>query len=264
MNTMSEPSLPFTLEGSEEDGGAVLFNDLRAFMQTLSECLKIVEKRVLGTTNLRHRIADMKSSSAYMKLQPAPKKKARSPDSGRVVYEKFEKTVDDLEAGRSADPRFNKEDLKEFRKLAALTLSGKKRVQVAGVQLTTQFVANIDKILGGITRAKGTVKGRVEKLNVRERHEFTLFPPIGDSAIICTFKEDDFDQVQQAIKQNVTVHGTLSYRIDSPYPERVQVDRIEIHPADDKLPKLAALRGLMPAATGDKTATAFVRNLRDE
>lgn len=264
MNTMPKPSLPFTIEGTEEDGGAVLLNDLRAFIRTLSDCLEIVEKRIVGTTDLRHLIADMKASSAYMKLQPATRKKSKSSNAGQEVYEWFEKTVRDLEAGRATDPQFNKEDLKEFRKLAQLTLGGKKKVQVAGVQLTTQFVANIDKLLGSTTRAKGTVKGRVEKLNVHERHEFTLYTPIGGFAVLCTFKEELFEQVQQAIKRNVTVHGTLLSKTDNPYPERVHVDKIEVHPSDDKLPTLAALRGLMPDATGGKTAVEFVQALRNE
>ena len=263
-NFMSEASLPFLIEGSEEDGGAVLLNDLRAFIKTLSDCLEIVEKRFVGTTQLRHRIADMRSSSAYMKLEPAPRKKAKVLDVGRVVYEGFQKTVTGLEAGQGADQRFSKDDLKEFRKLAQLTLGGKKKVQVAGVQLTTQFVANIDKLLGGVTRARGTVKGRVEKLNVHERHEFTLFAPIGDFPILCSFKEEMFEQVQRAIKQNVTVHGTLVYRSGSPYPERVQVDKIDVHLSDDKLPTLAAIRGIMPGATGDATAVEFVQALRNE
>jgi hypothetical protein len=264
MNTMSEISLPFTLEGADEDGGAVMLNDLRAFIKTLSDCLQIVEKRELGTTGLRHRIADMKVSSAYMKLVPAPKKKTRAPEAGRVVYEKFEETVSDLEAGRPVDAKFRKEDLKEFRKLAQLTLGGKKKVQVAGVQLSTQFVANIDKLLGSVIKSKGTVKGRVEKLNVHDRHEFTLYPPIGDCSIVCTFKEHLFGQVQSAIKQNVTVTGTLSFRPDSPYPEMVQVDFIDIHPSDDALPKLADLRGLMPDATNGKPVVEFLRAIRDE
>lgn len=264
MNIMSEPSLPFTLDGADEDGGAVMLDDLNAFIKTLSSCLSIVEKRFVGTTSLRHRIAGMRTGSASMELEPAPRKKARASETGRTVYEQFEKTISNLETGRGLDTRFSKQDLKEFRKLAQLTLGGKKKVKVAGVQLSTQFVANIDKLLGGITKARGTVKGRVEKLNVHERHEFTLFPIIGDSAIVCTFDESLFEQVQSAIKQTVTVHGKLSYRSDSAYPERVQVEFIEIHPRNDALPTLSSLRGIMPDATSGLTSTAFVQKLRNE
>jgi hypothetical protein len=264
MNTMSAPSLPFTVEGSDADGGAVLFNDLRAFMKALADCLTLVEKRTLGTAELRHRIADMQSSSAHMTLEPAPRKKAAQSDSGRVVYETFEKTVANLEAGRDIDSRFGQEDLKEFRKLAQLTLGGKKKVQVAGTQITTQFVANIDKLLGGTTKSKGSVKGRVEKLNVHDRHEFSLYPPIGGCVVTCTFDEDKFAQVQQAIKQNVTVHGTLTYRGDNPYPERVQVDFIDVHPADDTLPKLSEMGGTLTSSDfGGMGSVEFVRKIRD-
>jgi hypothetical protein len=261
---MAEPALSFLLEGAQEDGGAVLLHDLRAFVKTLTDCLEIVEKRLVGTGDLRHRIAGMKVGSAYMLLQPAPKGKTRAPDAGRVVYEGFGKLVGDLEAGRGPDPRFDAGDLKTFRKLAHLTLKGTKKVQVAGVPLTTQFVANVDKLLGGVVRARGTVKGRIEKINVHDRHEFTLYTPIGEVAVLCTFNGELFETVQRAIKRTVTVHGALLYRTGSPYPDRAEVETIEVHPADDDLPTLAALRGAMPGATGDKTAVEYVRAVRDE
>jgi hypothetical protein len=186
-----------------------------------------------------------------------------APQAGREVYDTFKRTIRALESGDKVDSRLRPSDLKVFRELAAPVWRGEKRVRVAGVQLSTQYVANIDKLVGTTTRSKGTVKGRIERLNVHDRHEFALYPPIGDAVVTCTFTDEQFEEVKRAIKQNVTVSGVLYYRGDSAYPERVQAEKIEIHPADEKLPTLGSLRGLMPEATGGKPVVEFLQTIRN-
>src|SRR5260370_42563342 len=85
----------------------------------------------------------------------------------------------------------------------------------------------------------GTVKGRLERLNLHNRNEFVIYPPVPGVQVTCLFPEELFSQVQAAIKQNITVSGRLVFRPGSAFPERVHVRRIEIHPAAEKLPQLA-------------------------
>lgn len=113
-------------------------------------------------------------------------------------------------------------------------------------------------------RAKGSIKGRLEKLNVHNRNEFTLVPPVGEPAIACSFKEALFDKVKLAIKRNVLVHGILFYGEGKAYPERIQVDDLEILPPDAELPTLGSLRGIMPNATNGKPVLEFVLGIRDD
>lgn len=257
---MAAPSLTVTIEGADRDDGAVLFSDFRHFLDDLANCLRCVEDRTTGPVKLKHRITDMKAASATIELRPVPPAKAAG--AGRVVYDTFKQTVRAIESGDRLDPRFTGDDLRAFRKLADPVLRGR-RVRVAGVQLTTQFVANIDRALGREPKAKGTVKGRVERLNVHERHEFTLYPPIGGVPILCVFPEELFETVNRAVKRSVTVTGLLTFRPDSAYPDRVQVESIEMHPPDADLPTLGSLRGLLPNATDGKPAVEFTRVIRD-
>lgn len=254
-------SLTFKLEGKEKDAGAVLFSDFRQFLDDVAECLERIARRV-ADQKVRHRIADLKAASATVRLE------ALSPNgdqaAARAVYDTFSRTVIALESSGNVDQRLKADDLKSFRKLAEPVLRGEQRVEIAGTKLTTRFVANIDVMLGKAVRSKGTVKGRLEKLNVHKRSEFTLYPPIGKHSITCVFPEALFETVQRAIKQSVTVSGLLTFRGDSPYPERVRVDSIDIHPPDEALPTLSSLRGLLPSATSGKSSVEFVEALRDE
>src|SRR6185312_1848107 len=159
-------SLTFTLEGTEESGGAVFFADFRAFIDDVAECLKLVDLRTGPGTRIRHKVSDLRFASATVELTAVSP--PRAPDSGKQVYDTFKKTVKSIQRGESVDPRFRREDLVAFRDLAKPVMRNK-RVVVAGVTITTQFVANIDRLLAGSTRSMGTVKGRLEKLNLHGR-----------------------------------------------------------------------------------------------
>lgn len=82
--------------------------------------------------------------------------------------------------------------------------------------------------------------------------------------ITCRFSEGMLPQVREALKRNVTVRGSMHYDDDHPFPKLVQVTSLEVHPCDDELPSLAALRGLAPGSTGDLSAVDFVRSLRHD
>jgi hypothetical protein len=254
-------TIRFTLEGPENSGGTVFFADFRALMNDIAKCLKLVELRTERGARVRHEVSDLKYASATIELTAVSPR--REPEVGKRVYDTFKQVVKGLERGENVDPRFRREDLEAFRDLAR-PVTRKAKLMVGGVRVTTQFVANIDRLLLETFRSRGTVKGRVEKLNLHNRHEFTLFTPIGDVAIPCHFEEELFPQVRQAIRQNVTVTGLLSFTDDGSYPSRVDVEEIEIHPPDEQLPTLRSLYGAMPGAAGGKSAAEFVKGLRDE
>jgi hypothetical protein len=258
---MSKASMTFKLEGSDKDGGAVLFKDFRTFLDDVANCLRRIQDRI-GSERVRYRITDLKAGSAIVTLEGMSPRK--SPGAAQDVHDTFARTVRALESGDRPDSRLRPDDLKAFRKLAQPVLNGEKRVEVAGIPLTTQYVANIDNILGGGVRSTGTVKGRVEKLNVHYRNEFTLFPPIGNYSVRCVFPESLFEKVQESIKRSVTVFGILTYSSDSPYPDGVRVESMEIHPPDESLPSLNSLKGTLPGATNGKTSVEFVEALRNE
>jgi hypothetical protein len=259
---MSSDSLSFTLVGTERDGEAVTLKDFSSFIDRFTTCLRRVEERTAGKVALRHLIDDLRTGSATLTIRPVSPPDA--PGRGRDVYGTFRETVAALETGGQIDPRFTNDDLKAFRELAAPIWNRQKRVEVAGVELTTRYVSNIDALLRGETKSKGSVKGRIEKLNVHETHEFTLFPPIGEYSVRCIFPDELFETVYKAVRRTITVTGTLYFKRDNPYPDRVQVDTVEIHPADSDLPTGTSLRGLIPDALGGKSAVEFIQALRDE
>ncbi|MBI1901815.1 MAG: hypothetical protein HYS13_11980 [Planctomycetia bacterium] len=203
----------------------------------------------------------MEASSAALELEPlAP---ADGPDNRRVVIDLFHETIERIQAGKSVDARFTFDDLVAFRDLATPLQRHSRELWINGEKLTAKYVAQLELILGSAIPSKGQLSGRLERLNVHDRYEFVLFPAAGPR-VVCIFDEAMFEEVRNAIKRMVTVSGTLYFQPDRPLPDRVRVDKMEIHPPDDELPKLRDLRATSPNCTGKLTAVDFVRALRDE
>ncbi|HVC98955.1 MAG TPA: hypothetical protein VND64_35145 [Pirellulales bacterium] len=176
----------------------------------------------------------------------------------------FRKTVSAIQRGKGLDPRIGPDDVSAFKKLASPLNRGSKSVFIDDTEITSQYIANADKILNTSLAQEGTVSGSLERVNVHDRYGFILFPPIEGYEISCLFPEEMLDQVRLAIKHNVTVNGLMHYYADSPFPKVVRVVSMEIHPNDDDLPTLEELRGMAPGCTGGLTAVEFTRAVRDD
>lgn len=251
------------LIGADDADGAVLLTDFRQFCDGLEACLKRAEKLATGQTGrVAYQIAGLAMGSAEITL--AAVNRGSGPDARLPVLRFFRSTVTALQGGKRLDPRVRPDDVALFKKLA-LPLSGQsKALFIDDMEITPRYTANADKILRSEMVQEGSVAGVLEKVNVHERCEFVLYPPIPGHSITCAFPESMLSQVRKAIKRNVTVRGSMHYYADHPFPRLVHVTALEIHPCDDELPPLAGLRGLAPGSTGDLTAVDFVRSLRHD
>ena len=259
---MTNPQIEALLIGDDEDNGLVRFEDFRTFCDKMAHCLRTSEVIVTRQSGrVRYKVKHLQASSAALTLEAIRPRKA--PDLSAEVVRFFKKTVAELQDGSSVDPRLTSDDLKEFRALIA-SLKKTKQVWIEGKQVTSQYIANIDRILAATIASEGFVTGFLERLNVHNRNEFVLYPPILGAHVMCSFPDKMFEKVRMAIKHNVTVSGTLYYRLDKPFPDRVHVKALEVHPADNELPSLKSLRGLFRGSTNGMNATEFVRSLRNE
>jgi hypothetical protein len=259
---MTQNIVKIKLVGAEDDGGLVRFDDFTGFCRAVSRCLRRVDDVVRPEgERLRFRIVGMKFASASMSLEAIPPRTGR--DDRAVVVSLFRETTSRLQSGRRPDTRFSFDDLEAFRDLVFPLNRHAKEVWVDGSRLTSDYVANIEGILGSAIPSIGQVTGRLERLNVHGRYEFVLFPVAG-TRIVCAFDESILEQVRMGVKRSVTVSGILYFQPDKPLPDRVRVQGMEIHPPDGELPRLRDLKGIARRCTGNMTSVDFVRAIRDE
>lgn len=259
------PKTPATIDiklgGKSDTDPSVYFGEFRSLCKAVAECLRRSEMIVTGTKGaIRYRIAKLSTGSAEITLEAVRTAKARGRDKRSQVVGFFRRTTAAIQAGKKVDNRLGIDDLRAFRKLAPR----RRDVTINHTTLTSAFEQNVDRLLNDTIPTDGFVTGRLEKLNIHERNEFVIYPPIPGYSITCRFGNDLLDQVREAIKRTVTVAGIMHYAPDSPYPRLVIARSMEIHPGDDRLPTLCELRGAGAGCTGDMTAVEFVRSLRDE
>lgn len=252
--------LTFKLVG--EDDGFVEFEDFVGFCDAIQRCLRVAEETAVGRTGkVRYRVIDLECSSAVIKLEPRGKRDA---DAGRKTVALFRETVAALNRGQ-VDPRMQPDALETFRSLAYPLTKHARRVVIGRTTLTDKYASTIGQLLDATNSYDGSVSGLLERINVHDdRNEFVVYPPIANRQVPCRFHDELLPQVREAIKRNVTVYGTLFYRPGAALPSRVHARSIDIHPSDDELPDLHAVRELGPWDTGGLSAVEFVRAIRDE
>lgn len=260
---MTASTITLKLVGAPETGGDVDFADFRGLCDAAARCLRHVEAAVTGSTGaVSYGIADLQLGSAVVTLEPVAAADETAPTAEMVGL--FHHTVDALAHGKPVDPRLGSDDLRVFRRLIEPIHRKSKEVWVNGTPLTAEFAAHIDEILATSFPSHGRVTGRLERLNLHGRLEFVLYPPIRGFAIRCRFRPELFEDVRRALRRNIAVTGKLFFLAERPFPDRVEVETLEILPRDEELPSLRQLRGMAKACTGEKTSLEFVRALRDE
>lgn len=259
----SENEVDIRLRGSPDDNGDIRLEDFTGFCARLTSCLKrseqIVSQRMKA--QLRYRITNLKNESVGLSVEPI--RPRQGIDLRSQVVHFFRDTIAALQRGSEIDQRIGYDDLQAFRELAS-PLARNMRVDLAGTEITTQYIANIDKLLAGAVQSLGSVSGKLERINVHDKNEFALYPPTGDCTVVCTFADSLWPAVEHALKKHVTVTGLLTFDRDKPFPTKVTVESVEINPDNDELPTLHDVRALGKWDTQGLSAVEYLRIMRNE
>ena len=93
--------------------------------------------------------------------------------------------------------------------------------------------------------AHGTIVGELKKVDDLEgNQEFVIVPRTGPDFIRCTFSPDLRDEMGKYLFKTVRVRGMLHYQTTSPFPWRVDAQKIEEYPLRKGRKTLAEMRGI--------------------
>jgi hypothetical protein len=260
---MRRPELKARLEVPEDRGREIQFDDLTKLCDRLKECLRATESSITeDVPRARYKLTELELGSVDIALAPA--ERGQLTDVAASTIGLFNRSVAAINAGKGVDDRLTRVALQAYKKLAETFLRRKSTVSIAGIQITTRFVANIEELLGRYFMSEGSVKGRIERLNIHNKNECALYSPIHDRGIECSFDTETFPEVHAALGKNSTVLGKLKFSGRSALPEHIHITSVQIHPDDDELPTLGSLRGFLGAsALGGMSTTEFLSSMRN-
>lgn len=258
-------TVSFHLEGSRQDGGLVRMQDFVDWLDHVLVCLRRLERSRQNPAETVYKITKLSASSAAVTLEAESETDRHT--TARAVVTDFLKGAQAVEKGQVSRLPFDTETKAAFATLAAPLRRQLRRVTITSG--STKISLKPEQAIAAPSQPKiesisvSSYSGFIDALNVHSDPIFYLYPTAGPNRIPCAFDTALLDDLRQAIKRYTTVYGAFEYGADSPFPERIVVDRVEINPPEDSLPTLSSLFGVAPALTRGLDSVAYVRQRRD-
>lgn len=191
-------------------------------------------------------------------------------DYGPEVATRFVEGFQQIEEEGTTPPYFSAFDLGKVQQLGRLLdRDGEGRFSITDVdrertvEITRRAGVNAGQLMSPKHSATGSVTGRLEMISVHRQPQFSVYHARTNRAVRCRFKPDRMmEKVKDGLGRRVLASGTVHYNYKDE-PIRVDLEDLEILPAEEELPKPEQLLGMAPDFTGESSTEQFLRRIRD-
>ena len=160
--------------------------------------------------------------------------------------------------------------LEKAHALLKVARNGMPRVSIAAqlggepnvVHFTKRAELNLVRYTSVRHETLGSVEGLLQMVSNRGGGIFNIYDLLSQQKIRCTMRRSRIREAIDAFDQRVAVHGLLQANENGTIIG-VKMHRIEVLPADDQLPTVEEIAGLIPDLTGDMSTGEYMRVLRD-
>jgi hypothetical protein len=272
MDRHADPTLTVELQPLDGKHDELRLDDFLEQMATLKTALRETERLVSGgEPSLYFTIKHLqKNSPARVVLEAVSDDGVQksSPRYASYVVRSLTTNLRLITHKRRLPAKMDVATLESYREIAipAEKRRIKVKIEAAGhaVSVGRGFREILESLVGEDERSYGSVSGRIEAINLHDKNRrFLLFPIIGPSKIVGTFRSKDRKAFAAAVDKYVTVCGKLRYKTWDKHPYNILADTITVHDSDPR-PSLEALRGVSPDATGHLTTQEYIDSLHDD
>jgi len=258
-----------TIQGSPKDKGRVRLTEFIKQLEAVKTSLRHTERLLTQNeeSTLYYQIVELTySSPARVVIEPVTTNGNKT--LGARTVKQYVTNLRQVTRGKRP-ARADLPALRAYQNLTSMLKQnvGKVAIKDSGnpVVIDNKFATKINKIIGPDELAEGSMFGMLEWLNLhRNINRFHIYPTVGPYKVDCEFRAQLKPQVIAAVDRYVQVSGQLRYKRLESFPYAINVADIEVLPPENELPTIYDLRGIAPEATGDVSASDFVRALRDE
>lgn len=148
-------------------------------------------------------------------------------------------------------PLFSDKAIEDSKELASLTKEQKKSNLNISVELgDTQFKVKSDIALGVKNllscyyEEDGSVDGTLEKVDVHDKSEFTIYDALDKSSIKCTFPDHLLNEALESFAKRVEVLGKVKYKKEG-VTVSVKANAIIRYPNKSEVPTLDDIRSIL-------------------
>lgn len=260
-----------TVQLQSADQADLRLDDFLEQMATLKTALRETERLVSRREpSLYFRIKQLQKSSPAKVVLEAVSDSEQGDDGPRYANYVVRSLTTNLRLivnKKRLPARMDFPALESYRELAAPAEKHHIEVQITAgknsVTVSREFREILESLVGQDEYSYGSISGRIEAINLHDRNRrFLIFPVVGASKVVGTFRNKDRKSFAGAVDKYVTVYGRLRYKTWDKYPYEIIGDSITIHDAES-CPTLEDLKGISPGATGSLTTQEYIDRLGD-
>jgi hypothetical protein len=274
---MAHEDATLTVELLPKSSGAeIRLDDFLEQMQTVKSALRETERFLSGgrEPSLYLRINEIhKNSPIHATLEAVPETAGHldaTPATATYASTIVRTMTTNLRviSGRRKRPvKIDFPVLESYRKMTVPAEKYRVDVKITtgdhSVTIDRKFREILDSIVGDDEHSYGSISGTIEGINIHgDNRRFWLYPVIGASRIIGTFRARDRKKFAATVDKYVTVYGRLTYKSWDKFAYAILADDVTIHEAQEY--GLRDLKGIAPDATGALSSKDFIDRLRDE
>jgi hypothetical protein len=260
--------LTLQLRGAMEDDEHVRLSDFVEELEAVREALNAIDERLIGhgdrTTD--YRVVDLRHSSPASVVLESFAIDSMEDHSADVV-DSFLDSIRQINEG-IAPPKLDSSLLKKLGNIASPYHKNVREVVFLAdnqeIIVSPTFEANIITIVGEDSITDGRLDGMLEMINLhRGVNRFSIYPTIGPGKVTCHFSNELSQKAIESVGRHIRVSGKLKLKKIDRYPYGIEVESIEILPADADLPTFADIYGIAPDFTEGLSSVEFIRAIRN-
>lgn len=189
---------------------------------------------------------------------------AEGRDLGPEVVRAYIDGLKQLEAEGTPPPFFTDDALEAAGQLSRLRLGREGRIKVEAlgktVIITERISASVKELAAQAFTTIGSIEGTLEMVTLHEHRYFRVYDAIHGAGVPCYFPLEQMDDVRAALGRRVSVSGRM--RVNRQGDKlSLLVEKYQIFPPEEKLPKPSDIRGLVPDMTQGRLSEDYVREL---
>ena len=192
------------------------------------------------------------ASPLQIAIAPRPKKPDLDPRVITKMSEAVRNGIGQLQDRPLRPDYFTDAAVQTAKELAKLSSErGVRRIEVSNghgsaVAVTSQLVANVDKLVGPVVESYGTIEGRLEGLVVHGERRFFIYDSLANRQVTCHFGERiSLTEIFQAFEKRVAATGLIRSKLGTGERVSVEVAQLEVFPSDDLLPPVTEILRLL-------------------
>lgn len=240
----------------EIDAEELTLARFQALAQSVSGLFREVARQVAetGPEPVRWVISDIHHSALTMEVAPHRAHENVPPDLPDRIADVIASGMGLIEQRAERPPFFSDKALERAKDVAAPVGDDIRAVRIrrkrAGaplerVTVTKRLAANVEEIIGAQVESFGTVEGKLEGLIVHDRRVFYVWDALTNRRVECSFASRiPLDDVLAAFGKRVGARGIVRRR-KTGEPVSVEANELRVFPAEDELPGLDDVQGIM-------------------